>query len=43
VSVREFLERTGAPYPTKPRQLDELRRTVRRVLKQKPGAGQRSS
>jgi signal transduction histidine kinase len=29
---REFLERTGAPYLTKPCDLDEVRRTVQRVL-----------
>jgi CheY-like chemotaxis protein len=29
---REFLERTGAPYLTKPCDLDEIRRTVRCVL-----------
>jgi CheY-like chemotaxis protein len=34
----EFLERTGAPYLTKPCDLDEIRRTVRRVL---TGAGTR--
>ena len=34
----EFLEGTGAPYLTKPCDLDEIRRTVRRVL---TGAGPR--
>ena len=29
---REFLERTGAPYLTKPCDLEEIRRTVQRVL-----------
>ena len=29
---REFLERTGAPFLTKPCDLDELRRVVARVI-----------
>jgi DNA-binding response OmpR family regulator len=43
LSSFEFLERTGAPYLTKPCDLNEVRRTVRRVLRQEPSAGQRSS
>jgi len=35
---REFLERTGAPYLTKPCDLDEVRRTVQRILAQSGGA-----
>jgi signal transduction histidine kinase len=35
---REFLERTGAPFLTKPCELKEVRRLVRRVLAQSPGA-----
>jgi len=34
---RDFLERTGAPYLTKPFDLGEVRRTVRRLLAQGPG------
>ncbi len=34
---REFLERTGAPYLTKPCDLGEVRRVVRRLLAQGPG------
>jgi two-component system NtrC family sensor kinase len=37
---REFLERTGAPYFAKPCDLDEIRRTVHRLL---AGAGRRPS
>ena len=40
---REFLERTGAPYLTKPCDLDEVRRTVKRILAQSDGAGRRPS
>ena len=34
---RDFLDRTGAPYLTKPCDLGEVRRTVRRLLAQGPG------
>jgi signal transduction histidine kinase len=34
---REFLERIGAPYLTKPCDLDEVRRTVQRILAQSGG------
>jgi signal transduction histidine kinase len=35
---REFLERTGAPFLTKPCDLDEVRRTVQRILAQAAAA-----
>jgi len=38
---REFLERTGAPYLTKPCDLDDVRRTVQRILAQSAGASRR--
>jgi CheY-like chemotaxis protein len=40
---REFLERTGAPYLTKPCDLAEVRRTVQRILAQSAGASKRSA
>jgi CheY-like chemotaxis protein len=39
---RAFLERAGAPFPTKPCDLGDVRRLVRRVVAQNAGEGVRT-